>query len=165
VRAVTINNGFRMRAWYDIAAADLTHRADLAGVRDSQALIEALIAREKARGVPPARIVLAGFSQGGAIALYTGLRYAERLAGIIALSTYLVALDKLASEASTANLGLPIFMGHGTADPVVRPEWGEASRRALDAAGYPVEWHTYGMPHSVCIEEISAIGAWLRKSL
>ena len=165
VRAVTINNGFRMRAWYDIAAADLVNRADLAGVRDSQALIEALIAREKTRGVPAERIVLAGFSQGGAIALYTGLRHAERLAGIIALSTYVVAVDKLATEASAANSGLPIFMAHGTADPVVRPEWGEASRRALEAAGYPVEWHTYGMPHSVCMEEIVAIGAWLGKLL
>jgi phospholipase/carboxylesterase len=121
------------------------------------------MAREKARGVPAARIVLAGFSQGGAIALYTGLRHAERLAGIIALSTYLVAVDKLTSEANAANLGLPIFMAHGTADPVVRPEWGDASRRALEAAHYPVEWHTYGMPHSVCIEEVVAIGEWLRK--
>lgn len=165
VRPVTINNGFRMRAWYDIAAADLTNRADLAGVRESHALIEALIAREKARGVPAARILLAGFSQGGAIALYTGVRHAERLAGIIALSTYLVAADKLASEASAANRGLPIFMAHGTADPVVRPEWGEASRRALEAAGYPVEWHLYGMPHSVCMEEVTAIGEWLRRAL
>jgi phospholipase/carboxylesterase len=164
VRPVTINNGFRMRAWYDIAAADLTNRADLAGVRDSQGLIEALIAREKTRGVPAARIVLAGFSQGGAIALYTGVRHAERLAGIIALSTYLIAADKLASEASKANHGLPVFMAHGTADPVVRPEWGEASRRALEAAGYPVEWHVYGIPHSVCMEEVVAIGEWLRRA-
>ena len=165
VRPVTINNGFRMRAWYDIAAADLTNRADLAGVRESQALIEALVAREKSRGVPAARIVLAGFSQGGAIALHTGVRHAERLGGIIALSTYLAAADKLASEASAANRGLPIFMAHGTADPVVRPEWGEASRRALEAAGYPVEWHLYGMPHSVCMEEVVAIGDWLRRAL
>ena len=165
VRPVTINNGLRMRAWYDIAAADLTNRADLTGVRESQTLIEALIAREKARGVPAARIVLAGFSQGGAIALYTGVRHAERLGGIIALSTYLVTADKLASEASAANRGLQIFMAHGTADPVVRPEWGEASRRALEAAGYPVEWHLYGMPHSVCIEEVVAIGEWLRRAL
>jgi len=165
VRPVTINNGFRMRAWYDIAAADLTNRADLAGVRESQALIEALVAREKSRGVPAARIVLAGFSQGGAIALYTGVRHVERLGGIIALSTYLAAADKLASEATAANRGLPIFMAHGTADPVVRPEWGEASRRALEAAGYPVEWHLYGMPHSVCMDEVVAIGDWLRRAL
>jgi phospholipase/carboxylesterase len=164
VRPVTINNGFRMRAWYDISAADLNNRADLVGVRQSQAQVEALIAREKARGVTAARIVLAGFSQGGAIALYAGLRHAERLAGLIALSTYLVAADKLGAEASAANRRLPIFMAHGTADPVVRPEWGDASRRALDAAGYPVEWHSYPMAHSVCMEEVVAIGAWLRRA-
>ena len=164
VRPVTINNGMRMRAWYDISAADLQNRADLAGVRQSQALVEALIERERSRGVASARIVLAGFSQGGAIALYTGLRHAQRLGGVIALSTYLVAADKLASEASAANRGLPIFMGHGTADPIVRYQWGEASRRTLEAAGYPVEWHGYPMPHSVCMEEIVALGAWLRRA-
>ena len=164
VRPVTINNGFRMRAWYDIASADLNNRADLVGVRQSEAQIGALIAREKSRGVTPAKIVLAGFSQGGAIALYAGLRHAERLAGVVALSTYLVAQDKLAAEASAANRGLPIFMAHGTFDPVVRPEWGEASRRVLEAAGYPVEWHSYPMPHSVCMEEVVAIGAWLRRA-
>jgi len=165
VRAVTINNGFRMRAWYDISAADLTNRADLAGVRESRSQVEALVAREKTRGVPASRIVLAGFSQGGAIALYTGVRCTERLAGIIALSTYLVAPDTLGAEASDANRGVPIFMAHGTADPVVRPEWGEASRRVLVSSGYPVEWHTYGMPHSVCMEEVGAIGAWIRRVL
>jgi len=165
VRAVTINNGMRMRAWYDIAAADLNSRADLIGVRESQAQLEALIERENARGMPSERIVLAGFSQGGAIALYTGLRHAERLAGIMALSTYLIAPDKLATEASAANRGVPIFMAHGTADPVVRFEWGEASKRMLEAAGYPIEWHTYRMEHSVCLEEVQAIGAWLTKVL
>jgi len=165
VRAVTINNGMRMRAWYDIAAADLNSRADLVGVRESQAQLEALIERENARGMPSERIVLAGFSQGGAIALYTGLRHAERLAGIMALSTYLIAPDKLATEASAANRGAPIFMAHGTADPVVRFQWGEASKRMLGAAGYPIEWHTYGMEHSVCMEEVQAIGAWLTKVL
>ena len=164
VRPVTINNGMRMRAWYDISAADLQNRADLAGVRQSQALVEALIEGEKARGVASARIVLAGFSQGGAIALYTGLRHAHRLAGVIALSTYLVAADRLASEAGAANRGLRIFMAHGTADPIVRYAWGEASCRTLEAAGYPVEWHSYGMPHSVCMEEIAALGAWLRRA-
>jgi phospholipase/carboxylesterase len=161
VRPVTINNGMRMRAWYDISAADLARRADLAGVRASRAQLEALIGRENARGVPSRRIVLAGFSQGGAIALYTGVRYAERLAGIIALSTYLVDGDTLAVEASAANRALPIFMAHGTADPIVRYQWGEASRRALDAAGHRVEWHSYRMEHSVCLEEIVALGAWL----
>ena len=165
VRAVTINNGMRMRAWYDIAAADLNSRADLIGVRESQAQLEAFIVRETARGMPSERIVLAGFSQGGAIALYTGLRHAERLAGIMALSTYLIAPDKLATEASAANRGVPIFMAHGTADPVVRFQWGEASKGVLEAAGYPIEWHTYRMEHSVCLEEVQAIGAWLTKVL
>jgi len=165
VRAVTINNGMRMRAWYDIAAADLTNRADLAGVRESQGQLEALIERENARGMLSERIVLAGFSQGGAVALYTGLRHAERLAGIMALSTYLIAPDKLAAEASGANRKVPIFMAHGTADPVVHFQWGEASRRMLEAAGYGVEWHSYRMEHSVCLEEVQAIGAWLTKVL
>jgi phospholipase/carboxylesterase len=165
VRAVTINNGMRMRAWYDISAADLTNRADIAGVRQSQSEIEALIGREKARGVGAARIVLAGFSQGGAIALYTGLRYSERLAGILALSTYLVQAERLASEGAAANRDVPIFMAHGTADPVVRFEWGSASRRALEANGNPVEWHEYRIEHSVCLEEGKAIGAWLAKVL
>ena len=134
VRAVTINNGMRMRAWYDIAAADLNNRADISGVRQSTDQIEGLIAREKGRGVAAAHIVLAGFSQGGAIALYAGLRHAERLAGILALSTYLVQADRLPAEAAAANRDVPIFMAHGTADPVVRFEWGLASRRTRSAA-------------------------------
>jgi phospholipase/carboxylesterase len=162
VRAVTINNGVRMRAWYDISAADLNNRADLMGVRQSQRQVEALVEREVTRGVAAARIVLAGFSQGGAIALYTGIRHAQRLAGIIALSTYLVAADRLSVEAAGINRSLPIFMGHGTADPIVRFEWGDASRRALEASGYRVDWHTYDMEHSVCIEEIQAVSAWLQ---
>jgi phospholipase/carboxylesterase len=161
VRAVTINNGMRMRAWYDIAAADLSNRADLAGVRESARALEALIERERSRGIESERIVLAGFSQGGAIALYAGVRCERRLAGIMALSTYLVAADALAAEASAANRAVSVFMAHGTADPVVRPEWGEASRRALEAAGYAVEWHSYRMEHSVCLDEVHAIGAWL----
>ena len=165
VRAVTINNGMRMRAWYDIAAADLSNRADLAGVRNSQALLEALIEREMTRGVAAGRIVLAGFSQGGAIALYTGVRHGERLAGIIALSTYLVSIDTLGSEASPANRGLPIFMAHGTADPIVRYQWAEASHRALEAAGYRLDWHSYRMEHSLCLEEVVALGAWLARTL
>jgi phospholipase/carboxylesterase len=165
VRAVTINNGMRMRAWYDIAAADLNNRADIAGVRQSAEQVEALIAREKARGMAAARIVLAGFSQGGAIALYAGLRHAERLAGILALSTYLVQADRLPAEAAAANRDVPIFMAHGTADPVVRFEWGVASRRALEANGNPVEWHQYPIEHSLCLEEVRAIGAWLARVL
>ena len=165
VRAVTINNGMRMRAWYDIAAADLNNRADIAGVRQSAEQVEALIAREKARGIAAARIVVAGFSQGGAIALYAGLRHAERLAGILALSTYLVQADRLPAEAAAANRDVPIFMAHGTADPVVRFEWGVASRRALEANGNPVEWHQYPIEHSLCLEEVRAIGAWLARVL
>jgi phospholipase/carboxylesterase len=165
VRKVTINNGMAMRAWYDIAAADLNSRADITGVRQSQAQLEALVAREKTRGIVASRIVLAGFSQGGAIALYTAIRHQERLAGVIALSTYLVNAYRLAEEAAAVNRDLPIFMAHGTADPVVRFEWGDASRRALVASGYRVVWHAYRMEHSVCMEEIEAIGAWLVRTL
>jgi phospholipase/carboxylesterase len=165
VRAVTINNGMRMRAWYDISAADLTNRADLAGVRESQSQLEALIAHERSRAIAAERVVLAGFSQGGAIALYTGLRHAERLAGIMALSSYLVAPQALAAEANAANGAVPIFMAHGTADPIVRFQWGEASKGMLEAAGHRVEWHSYRMEHSVCLEEVRAIGAWLARVL
>jgi len=165
VRPVTLNGGMAMRAWYDIYAANLSERADLAGVRASQAQVEALIARERTRGIAANRIVVAGFSQGGAIALHTGLRHAERLAGIVALSTYLVRADDLAVEASAANREIPIFMAHGTQDPVVRLEWGEASRGALAANGYRVEWHTYGMPHSVVWDEIEAISTFLARVL
>jgi len=165
VRRVTINNGMAMRAWYDIAAADLASRADVAGILQSHAQLEALIAREKDRGVAASRIVLAGFSQGGVIALHTGLRHPERLAGIAALSTYLALADRMPAEASGANLDVPIFMAHGTADPVVRFEWGDASRRALEGAGYNVEWHAYRMEHSVCLEEITDLATWLRRVL
>jgi phospholipase/carboxylesterase len=165
VRSVTLNNGVAMRAWYDIYAADLATRADMAGVRQSQGQVETLIAREKARGIAARRIVVAGFSQGGAIALYTALRHPERLAGVVALSTYLVQPEALALERSAANRDVPIFMAHGTQDPMVRPEWGDASRRSLAAAGYPVEWHTYPMPHAVVWEEIVAITAFLGRVL
>jgi phospholipase/carboxylesterase len=165
VRPVTLNNGFRMRAWYDIAPGDFTNRADIAGVRGSQAQLEALVAREAARGIASRRIVLAGFSQGGVIALYTGIRHAERLAAIVALSTYVVHPDKLVEEGTAANRDIPIFMAHGTADPMIRLEWAEASRRALEAAGYAVEWHTYPMPHSVVWEEVEAISAFLTRVL
>src|SRR4030095_5274867 len=162
---VTINNGYVMRAWYDINDAELHARADLTGVRRSQPQLEALIAREKARGVPDARIVLAGFSQGGAIALYTGLRHPERVAGIVALSTYLIDAPSLAADAAPANRDVPIFMAHGTHDPVVRFAWAELSRKALEAAGWKVEWHAYPMEHSAVTEEIDAVGVFLRKVL
>jgi phospholipase/carboxylesterase len=162
---VTINNGYAMRAWYDIRENDFNHRADLAGVRRSQAQVEALVANEETRGVKPSRIVLAGFSQGGAIALYAGLRHPQRLAGIVALSTYVIAPDALAAEAAAANRDVPIFMAHGTQDPVVQFRWAEASRKVLAAAGYAVEWHTYAMPHSAVPEEIVAIGHFLARVL
>jgi len=165
VRPVTINNGMAMRAWYDVLAADIASRADLAGVAASQKAIEGLIAHETARGIPARRIVLAGFSQGGVIALHTGLRHRERLAGIVALSTYLVVAERLPDEASAANRDVPIFMAHGDADPMIRLSWGEASRHALEAAGYRVEWHTYRMQHAVVLEEIQAIGAFLARVL
>ena len=165
IRPVTLNNGLRMRAWYDLSAGDITNRADVAGVRASQEQIEALIAREKTRGIAARRIVLAGFSQGGVIAIHAGVRHAERLAGIVALSTYVVSPEKLAAEGSAANRDIPIFMAHGTYDEMIRLEWGEASRRALASAGYNVEWHTYPMQHSVVMEEIDAIKAFLVKVL
>jgi phospholipase/carboxylesterase len=161
VRPVTLNGGMRMRAWYDIRDLDLHSRADEAGVRESMAQVEALIAREGERGVPPSRIVLAGFSQGGAIALATALRREAPLAGVLALSTYLPLGASSAAEATVAGKRTPVFMAHGTQDPVVRPEWGAASRDALVALGVPVQWHAYPMPHSVCAEEVADIATWL----
>jgi phospholipase/carboxylesterase len=165
VRAVTINNGFRMRAWYDIRNLDLTERADDAGVRASIAEVDALIAREGDRGVPPERIVLAGFSQGGAIALAAGLRREAGLAGIIALSTYLPLQSSNASEITPAGKRTPVFMAHGRVDPVVLPQWGAASRDKLQALGVSVQWREYPMPHSVCAEEVRDIGDWLTTRL
>ena len=135
MRPVTINGGMVMRAWYDIVGSDLTNRGDETGIRDSQRRIEQLIAREKARGIAASRLVLAGFSQGGVIALQAGLRHPERLAGIMALSTYLALPQALAAEADPAKSDVPIFMAHGTADPMIRLDWADASRRALEAQG------------------------------
>jgi len=165
VMPVTINNGMAMRAWYDIRQANLNDRADLDGVRRSQAHVDALLAREAQRGIAPRRMLLAGFSQGGAIALYAGLRFGERLAGIVALSTYMVAADRLDAEASAANRDVPIFMAHGTYDPVVQFAWAERSRETLQANGWKVEWHDYPMEHSAVIEEIVAAGAFIRRCL
>lgn len=164
IRAVTINGGMRMPAWYDIKDSAI-RREDESGVRESQAEIEALIARERARGVPASRMVLAGFSQGGAIALQTALRHPDRLAGVLALSTYLPLADKLGSESSPANRDLPIFMAHGTEDPVIPISRAQTSRRELTDLGFPVEWHEYRMPHSVCMEELVDISTWLRAAL
>jgi phospholipase/carboxylesterase len=164
VQPVTINGGMRMRAWYDITDGAI-RREDERGVRASQVLIETLIAREKKRGTKAERLVLAGFSQGGAIALHTGLRHPERIAGIMALSTYVPVAEKLSAEASAANRHVPIFMAHGTHDPVIPLARAEQSRGLLESLGYPVEWHEYGMPHSVCPEELADIGTWLGKVL
>jgi phospholipase/carboxylesterase len=162
VQPVTINGGLAMRAWYDITNDG---RQDAAGIRASQQRVEALIGRERAKGIAPHRIVLAGFSQGGAIALHTGLRYPERLAGILALSTYLPPADTLAAEAHPANRDVPIFMAHGTQDPLIPHARARASCDALQALGYEVEWHEYLMPHSVCAQEIVEAGAWLGRVL
>ena len=162
---VTINQGYVMPAWYDIRAADLTSRADLAGVRASRARIEAMIAAERARGVAASRIVLAGFSQGGVIALHTGLRHPERLAAIVGLSTYLVDPSSLAGEASDANRAVPILMAHGLRDPVIEYAWAEASRLALEKGGWKVEWHAYPMEHEASHAEIRAVGAFLARVL
>jgi phospholipase/carboxylesterase len=164
VQPVTINGGMRMRAWYDITDGAI-RREDESGVRASQTLIEALIAREKERGTAANRLVLAGFSQGGAIALQTGLRHSERVAGIMALSTYLPIADKFAAEASKANRDAPIFMAHGSHDPIIPLARAEQSRGLLQSLGYNVEWREYPMQHSVCPEEVSDISAWLGKVL
>lgn len=165
VRPVTINNGMSMRAWYDISAFDLNARQDEAGMRASVAEVETLIAREHARGVPSERIVLAGFSQGGAIALAAGLLHTQPLAGIIALSTYLPMHVALTTERHPANTSTPIFWGHGLADPIVALQRGQDSRDQLQALGYPVEWHTYSMMHAVCPQEISDLRQWLGQHL
>ena len=165
MRPVTLNAGYVMRAWYDIIAIDRRAAEDESGIRASQALITELIRRENARGIATERIVLAGFSQGGAMALYSGTRYAERLAGIIGLSCYQLLAGRFAAERDPANQATPIFLAHGTADPVVPPALGEATCRQLQEAGYTVEWHAYSMPHSVCPQEVADIAAWLRRVL
>ena len=162
---VTINNGYRMRAWYDILGLGGGSREDEAGLRRSMAEIEDLLQREKERGMPADRIVLAGFSQGCAMALMTGVRHKARLAGIAGMSGYLPLAQTTAAERSDANALTPIFMGHGRHDDVVDIARGEASRDALRALGYEVEWHDYPMPHSVCMEEIADLGRWLVKVL
>ena len=165
VRPVTINGGMEMRAWYDIAGSDFDRRADEEGVRESAGIAGALIDEQIARGIAAQRIVLAGFSQGGAIALYAGLRFPFRLAGILALSTYLPAPRSLEAQAHPANRDVPIFLAHGSQDPMIALSFSERSGVALAALGYVVEVHTYPMPHSVCAEEIRDIGNWLSRVL
>ena len=165
MRPVTVNGGFAMRAWYDIIALDRRTAEDEPGIRHSQAAVEALVRRENARGIRSERIVLAGFSQGGAMALFTGLRYPEKLAGIMGLSCYQLLASRFAAERLPANQSTPVFLAHGTQDPVIPLAMGEEARRQLEAAGQSVEWHAYGMPHSVCPQEVADIAAWLRRVL
>jgi phospholipase/carboxylesterase len=161
VRPVTLNGGYPMRAWFDIVKIGLHQPRDRGGMDASRATVQALMAREHQRGIATTRIVLAGFSQGGAVALYTGLQQAEKLAGIMALSTYLPVGEGFDVQISPANLHTPIFYGHGTQDPIVPLQLGEHTRNWLAQQGCPVTWHTYPMPHSVSAEEIIHIRAWL----
>ena len=165
VMAVTVNGGYQMPAWYDIYGPNLVQREDEAGLRRSQASIELLIDKEKSRGIAANRIVVAGFSQGCAMALMTALRHKEKLAGVIGLSGYLPLAATVAAERHAANHDTPIFLAHGSADPVVPLARAVASRDALKALGYSVDWHEYPMAHSVCMEEIADINAWLLKVL
>ncbi|MFC3660261.1 alpha/beta hydrolase [Luteimonas notoginsengisoli] len=165
VRPVTINNSVPMRAWYDIREADLANRADEAGVAASVERVEALVAREAQRGVPASRVFLAGFSQGGAVTLAAGLRRSEALAGLVALSTYVPAAQTAAAALAVGANAQPVFMAHGTQDPVVPLRAGEQSAALLRDLGFAVDWHAYPMPHSVCLEEIRDLGDWLSPRL
>ena len=165
VRPVTINGGARMRAWYDITGFDRRALQDEAGIRESAETVRTLVEREHERGIASDRIVLAGFSQGGAIALFAGLRQPARLAGILALSTYLPLADRLAAEAHPANAAVPILMAHGTQDPIVPLALAEGSRALLRERGYDVDFRTYPMPHSLCAEEVTDIREWLLRVL
>jgi phospholipase/carboxylesterase len=165
MRPVTINGGAVMRAWYDVRGDAGVRREDEAGVRESQQRVEALIAREKARGVAARRIALAGFSQGGAMVLQTGLRQPERLAGIMALSCFLPLADKVAAEVGPANRDVPIFMAHGTQDPLIPMARARHAQTLLTGLGYRIEWHEYPIPHSVSPAEIRDIRTWLQRIL
>lgn len=164
-RPVTINGGYVMRAWYDIIGNDIVRFEDETGLRESQLEVEALIAREKARGIPAERIILAGFSQGCAMAIQTGLRHPEKLAGLLCLSGYVPLHTKLPDERSEAGQATPIFLVHGTYDGVIPVARATQSRDLLKAMGYQVEWHEYPMQHSLCMEEVKDISAWLKKTL
>ena len=159
VRPVTINGGMAMRAWYDILSLDADDRADADGVRASSAMLENLIEREIDRGIPANKIVIAGFSQGGAVAIHTALHTSQDIAGVMALSTYMaLSVD---ADSVTVSRSLPIFMAHGRADPVLPMVWGRASADRLNELGFTVDWHEYAMAHAVCTDEIAAIAAWL----
>lgn len=165
VRPVTANGGYRMRAWYDILQFGGTSEEDEVGLRESQAQVASLIDLETARGIAPSRVVLVGFSQGSAMALMTGLRHPQPLAGVAALSGYLPLAASTARERHAANHGVPIFLAHGTADAVVSIERGHATRDALQALGHDVEWHAYPIEHTVSREEITDLSRWLRRVL
>ena len=165
VMPVTINNGYRMRAWYDILGTEIDRRVDEAGLRLSLQRVEALLASEKARGMAAGRIVLMGFSQGCAMTLLAGLRHAERLAGLVGLSGYLPLAATTAAERSDANALTPVFQAHGQFDNIIAIERAQASRDALKSMGYDVEWHDYPMAHSVCAQEIADLNRWLLKTL
>jgi len=165
IRPVTINNGMRMRAWYDVLSMDLPRKEDPEGVYASEQGIRAVLEREKQRGVPAERIVLAGFSQGGAMALHTGLRCSDRLAGILALSCYIPLAGQLTGERQSVNQHTPIFIAHGDYDAVIPMRYGQQSAEALKALGYAVEWSDYGMGHEVCWQEIRDIAEWLKRVL
>lgn len=163
VRPITINNGAPMRGWYDIVGLDFSNRADVRGIEASVAEVEALIAREQTRGIPPERVLLAGFSQGGAITLAAGLRRTTPLGGLIALSTYLP--DPTAARCAPDAARQPVFMAHGAADPVIQQAYALDSAQALRALGFEVAWHSYPMAHQVCAEEIHALGGWIEQRL
>jgi len=165
MRAVTLNAGMRMRAWYDIRSVGLDRNQDVAGIEQSCGQVAALVEREQRRGIAPHRVALAGFSQGGAIALQLGLRYPHRIAGLIALSTYLLDTSRSPADRHAVNQGLPIFMAHGRMDPLVPFHLGEAAAQLLQGWGYRVDWHTYPMAHAVCPDEIGHIAGWLRQRL
>jgi len=165
IRPVTINGGMRMRAWYDIVGMDFATRAEAAGIEESVAQVEALAAREAARGVPASRLLLAGFSQGGAIALAAGLRRSEPLAGIVALSTYLPGGQAAAARRHPDAVAQPVFFAHGEGDTVIPVQHGLASAQALEQAGFEVAWHRYPMAHQVCAQEIADLGDWLERRL
>ena len=163
VRNITVNGGMRMSGWYDIAELDLSRKEDVLGIQDSARLLGLLIEREKTFGIPYERIILAGFSQGGALSLHAGLRYPKTLGGIIALSCYLPLANTFVAERHPANQSTPIFMAHGLFDPVVSLMLGQQSKVQLETCGYKVNWHTYPMPHTVIPEEIEAIGQFLHE--
>jgi phospholipase/carboxylesterase len=165
VRAITLNGGMRMRAWYDIYGLELMAVEDEAGILDSVREIERLIERERLRGVESHRVVLAGFSQGGAVALTAALTHAERLAGVVALSTYLPIAARTQARRNPIQSGLPVFLAHGAVDPVVPQALGQLARQRLLEWGHAVDWHSYGMPHSVCAEEIRDLSVWMERHL